>query len=228
MSEAASRRRRGLGWALIVHGIAGLALTVGGLLFVASLGTVSSLTGSIEEQRVALSSWLGTTSRTLDDVSDAATGVDGSLGVTVAAAQEASLLTDELASTMHQLAAAVQIEILGSRPLGSLGADFTRVADRAAAVSANLTAASVAIEANRADTRVVAADFAELRVEIDRIRALVDSAGAVSEGADALGATRALLLALLLWLGFGATISLAAGLWLVRAPTPAPLSGLAD
>ena len=228
MTEGARRRRRGLGWALVAHGIGGLVLTVAGILFVASLGTVSSLTGSIEEQRDALSGWLGTTSRTLDDASDAATGVDASLGATVAAAQEAALLTEELATTMHQLAAAVQIEILGSRPFGSLGADFTRVADRATAVSANLTAAGVAIETNRADSRLVAADFAELRVEIDRIRALVDSAGVVSEGADALGATRWLLVALLVWLGFGATISLAAGLWLVRAPAPAPRSEPAD
>lgn len=221
-------RRRVLGWVLVAHGIAGLALTLAGIFFVASLGGVSRLSSSVEEQRVALSGWLSTTSRTLDDASDAATGVDASLGSTVSAAREAALLTDELATSLHQLAAAMQIELLGSRPFGSLGADFSRVADRAAGVSADLAATGLAIETNRADSRRVAADLGELRVDIDRIRALVDASGAVGESADALGASRLLILALLAWLAAGATLSLAAGLWLVRLRDRVPPSSPLD
>lgn len=213
------RRRRVLGWALVGHGGAGLAIAAAGLFFVAgSLGPVTGPVGSLDEQRDALTAWLATTSRTLGDASAAAGRVDGSLGSTASAAGEAALLTDELAVTMRQLASAMELELFGSRPFGALADDFGRVADRAATLSTDLATAGAAIEANREDSRRVAADFADLRADIDQLRELVGASNVGDGGADPLAAARLLLVALLGWVAFGASISLVAGVALVRRP----------
>lgn len=224
MIEPANRGRL-LGWALVAHGAAGLALAVAGLLFVAgATGTVRGLTGSLEDQRVALVGWLETTSRTFGDAGDAAGRATGSLAATADAANDAALLTRDLGTTMRQLASAVQLEVFGTRPFGALEGDFTRVAERAEALAADLEEAALSLQVNQEDSRRLAADFSELQVEIDRLRTLVDEAGPLVETGDAFASSRVILVGLLAWVALGATISLVAGLWLVRRPMPDPRS----
>ena len=211
-----SRRRR-LGRALLAFGAIGLALLVAaGALVLISFGSIGDAATGLERQRTQLVAMLQPASTSLRDAARAAGNAGTSLQSSAAAARDASILTNQLASSLDQLAALSNLDILGTRPFASAGASFGDTAARSRSLSTGLVTTAAALDSNMADSLAVQADLGRLADQLDALRRELGASTAGgstgSPAGAAIGLARFVLIGLLAWLAVPAV----AALWLGR------------
>jgi len=124
----------------------------------------------LETQRRQLVRMLDASAAALKDAETAARDVDDSLESTASAAGSAGGFMTELAGTMRDLAASLRVSILGSQPFAGPADDFDRVAERAAAVAADLEVAASSVRLGAEDMAALADEMRELRLEVVQAR----------------------------------------------------------
>ncbi|HEY6056467.1 MAG TPA: hypothetical protein VIV06_00465 [Candidatus Limnocylindrales bacterium] len=216
-----ARARRRLGIALLLFGLAGLALLAGAaFIIVVSLGSLSPLGGDLDVQRASLERSLAATSDVLAQTSQATEGLGRSVDGAARSAAASSGLAGELASTMRSLSAASNVSILGNQPFASLGAAFGGVAERSDALARELDQLSGSLRTNAGDASRVVARLGSLQAAVDDLRASVGTGSALGTALGTLAAARVVLVGLMAWLAVPAAVAVWLGLRLVRS-TPA-------
>jgi hypothetical protein len=209
-----ARRRRRRGAALMAFGGAGLAiLLVLAVMLIGPLQGLGSAAASLENQRARVVAMLPAAEAALRSAATTATGAGTSLRASGNSARDGSALLVQLATAMDDMSSASRVEILGSRPFGSLSDDLSGVATRSRSLAANLDVAADAIAANVTDSETAASDLGVLADEVAALHAeLAASAPATADGTGALATSiavlRLLLAALLIWLAVPAIVAI--------------------
>jgi hypothetical protein len=206
---SAVRRRRILeGGALLAFGLSGLILVAVGLAAVAASGPDPGEPGGTTavELRVALD---GSEAAVRDAAAAARSTRTGLLDAAHAAGSAGALMTD-LAATIDGLAALLEVPILGTLPFGAIAPGFASVADRAAALAADLEQVRDSVGAGADDVGAMADRLADLAARTARLRGAVD---AVATDAQAsIDGIRILATGFLAWLALPAAASTWVGL----------------
>ena len=196
--------RRALGWAAILYGIAGI-----GLVIVGALGGLE-MADRVENLALRADSTLASAQRATQATADSFIGVDQSLAEGQSSADSAAALARDASATLDSLALAMSLQILGTRPLQPLAADFADSADQAAALADELDGVGASLSDTRTDMARIGAELDQLAIELGGLRdASSDSTG----GAPPL---RLFVTLLLIWLGLQAVAAIIGGLSLLR------------
>lgn len=200
---------------LVVYGVFGFALL--GLAYTVAAQTfaqVDALRRSVDQQRVALSASLQTTSQAL---ASAATTFDG-FGTTLAEARGSSLqaaqFARELGTTMADMAAASNIQIFGLAPLGGLGAGFDRASQQLAGLGTDLERTGQALGKNVDDVAAIEASVAQARAQVDALARAFDATTLPGAQPELMRPFELAIYGLLLWLGCQALVSVVLGVML--------------
>jgi hypothetical protein len=211
--RASPAARRRIGMVMTGYGVVGLVLLGFSIAFV--LGAFDGGRGplGLDATRRQLVEVLDSSTRVLLDAETAARDADDSLASTGSAAASGSRFTTDLGVTLHDLAASLRISIFGSQPFAGPADGFDRIALQAAAVAADLDAASASVRRGAQDMGTLADDLARVRADLNRTKA------GLADTLDA-GRWRLLGAAILAWLAVPAVLSLWLGLrwWHPRWP----------
>ena len=198
------RRRallRGLSLLLVAYGAAGIVILVVAVMGISQpLEEVVDLGESLEQQRAGLLDSLDTTAETLEDAAAGVDGMDDSLAQARTATDRAATIANDVSFTMSQMAIAMDVQILGSRPFQQLAGGFDQAAGQLGALSGDLGAIGTALGRNGDDARVVGEDLRSLRDTIDELATLVDAGPRLEASSEALEMVRIVLYGVLLWL----------------------------
>jgi hypothetical protein len=196
--------RRAVGWAAIAYGIAGVALVV-----VGALGGLE-MARRVENLALRADTTLASAQRATQATADSFTGVDASLAEGESSADSAATLAREASATLDSLSVAMSLQILGSRPLQPLAADFADSADQAAALADELDGVGASLSDTRADMARIAVELDQLAVDLGALRdAGTDSGGSAPP-------LRLFVTLMLVWLGLQAVAAIIGGLALLR------------
>jgi hypothetical protein len=198
---------RWLGRLLVAQGALGLGIVLPTAAILAGL-LGGQLGGSSGDG--SLSTTLSRAEATVADAAQAARSADGALASSATSATAASDLLGELATTMHEGAGSLRVEVLGQRPFLDLADAFDRTGDRANAVAEAVTSASPHLAETRNAMARLSTDLDELSRQLAKIRATTP----VGPALTALGI---LAIAVLGWLSMAAAMSLAVG-WRLLGP----------
>lgn len=204
--------RRLLGWALILYGLAGLALVLGSAVIGLDVAT------RVEQLTAAASGTLDAAARSTEAASDAFVNVDGSLAESQASADGAAELAREASVTLGSLSQAMELSVLGAQPLLPLAGEFAASAEQASALAETLDRVASSLEDTRADVSGIGLELDLLGSELE---VLQESTGT---GADP-PPIRAFILLLLAWLlvpAAGGVLGGLAVLRMARAPVATP------
>lgn len=205
------RRRRGLAWALIAYGVAGIVLLV--VTAVVGLGMAARL----ELLMADADETLAAASRSVDAAAASFTGIDSSLTEAEASAEDAAGLARRASGTLDALGAAMQLSIFGAQPLLPLAGEFSASADLASELAGRLDA----VGSSLADTRD---DVGDIGTELDVLGRELAQLGD-STASDSAPPLRVLGALLLLWLALPAVAALVSGgILLATSRRPAGLS----
>jgi hypothetical protein len=199
-------RRRLLGWALVLYGVAGLLLVIGG----AGIGL--EVAGRVERLAAAADGTLTAASSSTRAAAEAFGNVDASLAESQASAEGGADLARDASDTLASLAGTMELRILGTQPLLPLAGDFATSAEQASALADTLDRVGASLEGTREDVGGIGDELLELGVQLDGLRA---ETGA---GAGDAPPVRILVLLLLAWLLVPALGGLVAGLALIGVP----------
>jgi hypothetical protein len=208
-------RRRTLGAALLAYGLAGLlVLAVAAVVIGSAVDQLAFAGGRIEDQRQALLTTLRSTSATMRDASTGLGRVGGSLDAARTSADHAAALARSLGGTLHDLGAAMHIQILGTQPLAGLAAGFDTAASQSDQLAGDLADVTSALARNSSDLETSRRDLATLGDRVDLLAASVEIApfGAGQQPVI----VELVFLGLLLWLALPAAASIAVGTALIR------------
>jgi hypothetical protein len=197
--------RRTAGRLLIAYAMVAFALVIlGGLIGLDLAGRVERLSGTA-------SATLSAAARATEAAADAFADVDGSLAEARASSDAAATLARDASGTLRSLALAMDVSILGTRPLQGLGGQFDDTAGQAAELADTLDA----VGASLGDTRT---NVARIGPELAGLGAELTALGDEPDAASAAAPLRLFVILLLVWLLMQAAGSLVAGLALLRGP----------
>lgn len=208
------RRRRGLAWALIAYGVAGIVLLV--VTAVVGIGMAARLELLMTDADETLTA----ASRSVDAAAASFTGIDSSLTEAEASAEDAAGLARRASATLDALGAAMQLSIFGAQPLLPLAGEFSASADLAGELAGRLDAVGSSLGDTRDDVGDIGTELEVLGRELAQL-----SDSAASDPAPPLRVLGALLL---LWLALPAVAALVSGSILLaasRRPTGLSVGG---
>jgi hypothetical protein len=204
-------RRRLLGWALLLYGLAGVALVTGGAL----VGLDAA--ARVERLAAAANGTLEAAARSTEAAAQAFVNVDGSLAESETSADAASALARDASATLASLSLAMELSVFGAQPLLPLAGEFDASADQASALGETLDRVAASLGDTRVDVAGIGAQLDGLSTELAILR---DSTGTGGDPPPVQG----LVLLLLGWLMVPAIGGVLAGLVLLRRPPPATTS----
>jgi hypothetical protein len=218
MTAVAARPRRHhlLGAGLIVYGLTGLIILVvvaAGIL--RGLDRIVELSVSVEQQRRSLTTALETASATISSTATTLSGIDASLGQAQMSVTEAATLATDVSATMANLAAALNVNILGSQPFASTSGGFTQAATELQTLAGALGQTSAALGSNGTDTRAVGQQLVRLQSAVDTVHDRLQTAPDTQVSGAEVGTLREVLGALLAWLAVQAVAAVLVGTWLL-------------
>jgi hypothetical protein len=164
----------------------------------------------VENLALRADTTLASAQRATQATADSFTGVDASLAEGESSADSAATLAREASATLDSLSVAMSLQILGSRPLQPLAADFADSADQAAALADELDGVGASLSDTRADMARIAVELDQLAVDLGALRdAGTDSGGSAPP-------LRLFVTLMLVWLGLQAVAAIIGGLALLR------------
>jgi hypothetical protein len=197
-------RRRALAWALVLYGVAGLALAVTGAAVGLDLATrVERLADDADGTLAAAA---GATRAAADSFEN----VDASLSDAQESASAASALSRDASGTLRSLALAMQLSLLGSQPLLPIADEFATSADQADALAETLASVGGSLGDTRTDLTVVGTELGALADRLEGLRGADDDAAPPP--------LRLFVMLLLMWLVLPAIAALVTGLAMLRRP----------
>lgn len=204
-------RRRLLGWALLLYGLAGVALVAGGAL--AGLDAA----GRVERLAAAANGTLEAAALSTEAAAEAFVNVDGSLAESETSADAAAALARDASATLASLSLAMELSVFGAQPLLPLAGEFDASADQASALAETLDRVAASLGDTRVDVAGIGAQLDGLATELAILR------GSTGTGGDP-PPVQAFVLLLLGWLMVPAIGGVLGGLVLLRraAPTTTP------
>jgi hypothetical protein len=166
---------RRLGNGLVGFGILGLVVTI--ILAVVWLGTfvaMQDLEQRLEEDREALGAALVSTSDLMDSTADAIESTTAAMGNVSVALDDAAVLLDRLGDTTASLADALNVEILGQRPLAGaaenleeIATDLDTFAGHAETLASDIETLGPPLDQLASDLRTVEESVASLALRVD-------------------------------------------------------------
>lgn len=195
--------RRWLGWGLIAYGLVGVAMIVAGSLI--GLAAADRVERLVTDADVALTA-ASTATRAAADSFD---GVDDSLTRANDSSAAAAALARRAQETLDNLAAAMEVSILGARPLLPLAADFADSAVLAGDLAGTLDGVQESLGSTQADIATIGAELDVLASELEDL----GSATQLDEGAPPV---RIFLGLLLVWLGVQVVAAFVGGIVVLR------------
>jgi hypothetical protein len=203
-------RRRLLGWALLLYGLAGVALVGGGAL----VGLDAA--ARVERLASAANGTLAAAASSTEAAAEAFANVDGSLAESETSADAAAALARDASATLASLSLAMELSVFGAQPLLPLAGEFDASADQASALAETLDRVAASLGDTRVDVAGIGAQLEGLATELAILR---DSTGTGGDSPP----VQALVLLLLAWLMVPAIGGVLAGLVLLRrSPAVAP------
>lgn len=211
------RGRRALGAGLLAYGIAGLVvLAVAAVVIGGTVDQLGAAGNRVDEQRQALVETLRSTSATMRNASTGVGNVGQSLAAARTSADHAAGLARSLGGTLHDLSAAMHLDVFGTQPLAGLAGGFDNAAAQSDQLATDLADVTTALGQNATDLETSRQDLAALGGRIDVLVASVETAS-FGAGQEPL-IVELVFLGLLVWLALPAAASLAIGVALLRAP----------
>lgn len=201
-------RRRLLGWALLLYGLAGVALVVGGAL----VGLDAA--ARVERLASAANGTLSAAASSTEAAAAAFANVDGSLAESETSADAAAALARDASATLASLSLAMELSVFGAQPLLPLAGEFDASADQASALAETLDRVAASLGDTRVDVAGIGAQLEGLATELAILR---DSIGTGDDPPP----VQAFVLLLLAWLMVPAIGGVLAGLVLLRRPPAA-------
>lgn len=196
-----------LGWALIVYGLAGLALVGGGAI----IGLETA--GRLERLASAADGTLAAAVRSTDAAATAFANVDGSLAEAQASAGTAAELARDASGTLGSLARAMELSVFGAQPLLPLAGEFEASSAQAGALADTLDQ----VGSSMSDTRT---DVAEIGRELDALATELEVLRDSGSGGGQAPPLRPFLLLLMAWLLVPALGGVLGGLALLGRARP--------
>ncbi|MDP9484073.1 MAG: hypothetical protein M3P84_12730 [Chloroflexota bacterium] len=207
---------RRLATGLIAYGIAGVVLAVlAGIALGWAGGRLGSVGGRVETQVAGIVATLDRTSAALRDAGSSATSFSGTMErtppVVRQTAQTIADLRTDLLAVEQQLA---QVQILGSRPLGTVADGFGRMAANLEGLDVQLEVIAADLDSNRT---ALVTNAASLTLLGESIGLMADDleGGVVEDGlADLRASIMVLAVVLIVWIAIPAIGALWLGWWL--------------
>lgn len=216
-AASAETRRQLVGAALVAYGVLGLLfLGAGAALIGGALEELDALSRRVGEQRDALVLTVRATSLTVRDAASGLGNVGTSLDAARRSTSDAAILSRSLAGTLAGLSAAMDLEILGARPLEGLAAGFEAASRQSGELASDLDNVGTALTQNASDLETSRADLVELGGRLDRLAGSLEAMPLGDAGPAV--AVRIAFLGLLAWLAVPALASVFAGLRLLFPP----------
>jgi hypothetical protein len=201
--------------ALVMFGLSGLLILAAGLAAVIAWDGVSDPPGG--DPVAHLRATLAASRTAVVDVSAAARSVDAGLASAAEAAWSAGVLMRDLADAFRGVASVLRTPVLGGEPFAPAAPAFEHVAERAAALAADLSTVRTVLSAGGDDLGVVSDQLTELGRRMAGLDGAIDTTAA--RLVDSATGLRILAAALLAWLAVPAAGAIWLGLWLhARAP----------
>lgn len=195
--------RRWLGWGLIAYGLVGVAMIVAGSLI--GLAAADRVERLVTDADVALTA-ASTATRAAADSFD---GVDDSLTRANDSSAAAAALARRAQDTLDNLAAAMEVSILGARPLLPLAADFADSAVLAGDLAGTLDGVQESLGSTQADIATIGDELDVLASELEDL----GSATQLDQGAPPV---RIFVGLLLVWLGVQVVAAFVGGIVVLR------------
>jgi methyl-accepting chemotaxis protein len=203
---------RRLGTALLAFGLVGLVLTT--VMAIAWFGGWMAMEGTdrrLEASRVATASALADAGRLLGSTSGVLESTTASFDDLATALEDTSSLLARVSDSTGELAAAMDINILGQRPFAGVGGSFGEmsrelgtVSDDAGELATTLGQNEPQLQRVAADLRTIQASITGLAIRVEHFTGLEETIG-MARGYALLSGLLALWLALLaggcVWLG---------------------------
>ncbi len=195
--------RRWLGWGLIAYGLVGVAMIVAGsLIGLAAADRVERLVTDADDALAAASTATRAAADSFDGVDDSLTRANDSSAAAAALARRAQ-------DTLDNLAAAMEVSILGARPLLPLAADFADSAVLAGDLAGTLDGVQESLGSTQADIATIGDELDVLASELEDL----GSATQLDEGAPPVRIFVGLLLD---WLGVQVVAAFVGGIVVLR------------
>lgn len=218
------RSRRGrlrlLGAGLALYGIVGILIFLVVAVAVARpLERARQLSASVDDERAALVDTLSQAEKTIRDMSTSVRNMDASLGDAKTAIDQADQISRDVAASMYGLrdAMSIEIPILGGQPLIGLAGNFNTTGDNMLTLANDVSAIGTALEGNRTDVVLTAANMSDLADSIGDLTTSVRDGPAIGISARTLDAVRLAVYAITGWLVVFAIGCLLAGVCLLNA-----------
>ena len=175
MGGLTARRRRYLGLGLLAYGLAGLLLLAVAAVIGGTIQQLSAAGATVGDQRDALLDTLRATSQTMRNASPGVGNVGESLDAARESADHAAGLARSMGTTLRGLAAAMNVQILGTQPLAGLASGFDNAADQSDALAGDLDGLGTALTQNAMDLETSRKDLAALSERVDLLAAAVEA-----------------------------------------------------
>lgn len=198
------RVARAAGIGLTAYALVGILLIVVTLLVGGgALARVERLSGSLDSTLSAAAATARSSATALDNLRDG-------VGRSSTATADAGQLVDQASLTSAQLAAAMNVRILGSQPLAPMAASFTDLSTQLDSLSDDLRSIGSSLDTSTADLDRLRTDVTALASRLEALAGPGGTAATVSGGA-----LRLAFVALLIWLAIPAVGALFVGLALL-------------
>lgn len=209
-----------LGAALALYGIVGMILFILLAVGVARpLEQARQLSESVDSERTALVSSLTQTETTIRQMSDGVSRMDTSLGDAKTAIDHASTISHGVASSMYGLRDAMNLDILGARPLVGLSGSFDTSGQNLDQLGNDIAAIGTALDANRSDVVLTSQNLSALADSVQALTAAVENGPAVGISTSTLENITLAIYAVAAWLVLLAAGCVVAGLYVLRRAT---------
>ncbi len=204
-------RRSRLAWLLTLYAVVGLIILalVGAGMTLTTVRARETL-AQLELQRESIVRLLDATTRALESADGSADRLSSTLGETSDSIARGAGLARSVATAAQAVVTASGLEILGQRPLSTLGDTFGAAAEEATSLADSLDATGASLTETVAGVEELSEDLSSIGEELGDIR---DTVADVDLGSGRiLGLALAVGLLLLLWLAAPAL----AALWVAR------------
>jgi hypothetical protein len=200
---------------LVVYGLFGFALLA--LAYSVASQTFAQLEAlgrSVDQERLALSGSLRSTSQTLDATSGSFDGFGTTLGQAKTSSLQAAQFARDLGDTMAQMSAASNVNILGFQPLAGMGQGFDRAGQQLAGLGTDLEQTGQALGRNVDDVATIETSLVQARAQVDAVARAFDAASLPGTQPELMRPFELAIYGLLLWLGCQALVSIVIGVML--------------
>jgi methyl-accepting chemotaxis protein len=195
-----TRAARRLAVFLVAFGTVGLVLVIAAAVMLTVAGPSLDQVGTVTDRSGPARQALADAKRSLVDLSRSAGSLEETLHASESSLRDAAAAGRSLSDSLAALAAATNLEILGTRPFAGVGEQLSRTSEQVGQVAADIDALASRVGQHGSDAGTVAADTDALAASIDEIDASLGGPTGSGLGTS-VAVVRLVLYGLLAWIG---------------------------